>query len=716
MKKPTDLDNESALAAIREAVGEYDSAPEAPAMGAASHDAEVEAALAVLDGIVDRARADIGVLHDKPILAALYILQQYSSRHYESLIAKLRGIKNMRLRPLEAKIKGVGSNLHEIRPGESDVKTLADYFPNGSPLPDLEIPNGYWYTNDGTYLFRPQQSPETVAHGAIAVTGRTEDIDGGSYGVRLSWCRGRQWSHRLIDRTVMAEARMLTALAGYDFPVNSGNAKYQVKFLADLESQNYHRLPVKKTATRFGWMGDKGKECFLIGNQFINSDGEISITSIDERAEQWDTDGVVFRGNSIGENQIAEGYQPTGNYGDWVNAVFTASAYPVVMATIYASLTAPMLSILGCKNFIFSIDGDTSYGKTSAAGAGASVWGNPDISSPGAAMVTWGTTLYAIERRAAALRGLPVVLDDTKLAPKVRGEQEIIPKVIYMVASGRAAAKGQPNGLRSETLLETVMITTGEMPAVNFSLDGGTRNRVIEIEAAPFGGKSDKIEKVVNHLNRQFAANYGHAGPRFVQYLIKNRDQWARWRDEYRAKTEAYIAKAADLGITSGRAGRLAAYVAAIAQTAEIAHKALELPYRFYQPLDGLWADIAAQSNDPLSAEQAFKDVMSWCDQNKGRFIGWENDKAPAGGWAGKWHPGSDEIFIYPPIVEDLLRHKGFPAATPILKQWRDSGCMRCGKDQLRYTVQIHIVRGGSTERVYALKRPSEPETQLDDE
>jgi putative DNA primase/helicase len=686
--------------------------------GAVAPESELVAARAVLTDIVTRAAADVGVLHDGPVVAALLMLKKHASGEYESLIAKLRAVKGVRLRALEGKIKGAESNLRLVGQGESDIKTLADYFPHDSPLPELTIPAGYWFTDGSTLRLRAQQSPELIAHGAIAVTGRTEDIDGDGKGVRLSWSRGRGWSHRIVNRDVMAEARQLTALAGNDFPVTSVNAKEQVVFLAQLEADNYHRLPVKKTASRFGWMGKKGEEGFLLGGQFITPEGESIQTAIDENADQWDTAGVVFRGNSVGESQIAEGYRPHGNYGDWINAVVKASAYPVVMSTIYASLSSAMLHILDCKNFVYSIDGDTSYGKTSAATAGASVWGSPDVNAPGAAMTTWGTTLYAIERRAAVLRGLPVMLDDTKLAPKVRGEQEIIPKVIYMIASGRAAAKGMPGGLRAETLLETVLITTGEMPAVDFSNDGGTRLRVLEITAKPFGGKSDEIEKVVNHLNREFSANYGHAGPRFVKYLIQNRDKWNKWIDAYRAKIELLIARAADAGIGTGKAGRLAAYVALISQTAEIAHKALELPYTFYDPIETLWLDIARQAEDPLNADRAFDLVISWCNSHQNRFIGREMDDrtAPPSGWAGKWQRQSDEIFIYPHLVDDLLKAKGYPSADAVLRQWKEGGKLRCGTDQLRYTVQVRIRRGESAERVYALKHPNESETQLADD
>ncbi len=83
----------------------------------------------------------------------------------------------------------------------------------------------------------------------------------------------------------------------------------------------------------------------------------------------------------------------------------------------------------------------------------------------------------------------------------------------------------------------------------------------------------------------------------------------------------------------------MAAYAAAIAQTAEIAHKALALPFTFSQPLAGLWEDIAKQAEDPLNAEKAFRLVMSWCNSHQNRFIGREMDDrtAPSSGWDGKW-------------------------------------------------------------------------------
>jgi len=699
------------VATIREQFeGTVFSEPVNPNLGAVAPEADLVAARAVLADIVERARVDVAVLHESPIIAALLMLKKHSSGEYESLIVKLRAVKGVRLRSLEGKIRGAESNLRLANQNESDIKTLGDYFPNGSPLPELAIPNGYWFTDEATLKFRVQQSPEVVAHGAIVVTGRTEDIDGDGRGVRFSWSRGKGWAHKIVNRDVMAEARQLIALAANDFPVTSVNAKEQVEFLAKVEADNYHRLPVKKTASRFGWMGKKGEEGFLIGSQFIMPDGEIVKTAIDERSDQWDMAGVVFRGNSVGENQIAEGWRAEGNFGDWVNAVVKASAYPVVMATLYASLATPLLDILGCKNFIFSIGNDTSTGKSSAAACGASAWGNPDINAPGAAMVTWGARIFAIEKRAAVLKGLPLFLDETKLAPRERGEQKVIPDTLYMVGTGRAASKGQPGGLRAETLIRTILISTGEMPVVDASNDGGTRNRVLEISALPFGAKSDAIEKEVNHLNREFAANYGHAGPRFVQYLIRNRSKWNKWIDDYRAKIELYIAKAADARIGSGKAGRLAAYAALIAQTAELAHKALELPYKFYQPLDDMWADIARQAEDPLNAEKAYRHVISWCTSNQNRFFGRQLDErvAPAAGWAGRWSYGDTEIRIIPHILEKLLTDAGYPSKDAIFRQWVDRGWLQSDGSRFQKVARVLPGKLEGASRIYSIIAPDE--------
>lgn len=100
---------------------------------------------------------------------------------------------------------------------------------------------------------------------------------------------------------------------------------------------------------------------------------------------------------------------------------------------------------------------------------------------------------------------------------------------------------------------------------------------------------------------------------------------------------------------------------------------------------------------------KAFHYLMNWCSEHRERFIG--QGATAEGRIAGRWHETDDHIYIYSEIANQLLRDGGYHIK-PILRDWRDTGRMRTGKDQLRYTVQMRIIPGQVHVRVYALRIP----------
>lgn len=132
---------------------------------------------------------------------------------------------------------------------------------------------------------------------------------------------------------------------------------------------------------------------------------------------------------------------------------------------------------------------------------------------------SWDVTRVWIERASGVLSGLPLLLDDTKRARK----PQLVAQTLYDVASGRGRGRGSIKGTRRSGNWRTVLLSTGEQPAVNFSEDGGTRGRVLTLWGPPFGRADDKTAALVGRLDLAVRQNYGHAGPRFIQFIMAHR-------------------------------------------------------------------------------------------------------------------------------------------------------------------------------------------------
>jgi hypothetical protein len=533
---------------------------------------------------------------------------------------------------------------------------------------------------------------EPIAYGALLITGRTKDVDGEAEGLRLSWKRGGGWRHKIVDRGIVANARELVSLANTGFPVTSSDAKLQVEYFAKLEAVNFSALPTARTTSHMGWQGANCKSGFLVGRDFIGTDGKIVDAEIRADSMDWSKKAIAFRGADGGDDQVVEGYRCEGSLDGWIEAVEKITPHARVVCTIYAAFAPPLLQLLNLPNFILSLSARTSRGKSTAQRAAASIWGEPDERKPGTAFQTWDISKVGVERSSAVLTGIPLILDDTKRAKN----PQIIAEVLYLVASGRGRVRGSLKGLQTSKTWHTVLISSGEQPVISFTNDGGTRMRTLEIEGSPFGRESNETGQLVELFNLAIMSNYGHAGRRFIAWLIENLDQCDEWKQEIGRHAEAYVRQAVSEG-----SRRLALYAATIAQAAALAHAALDLPWAFEDPIQKLWAEISGEAEDPIGARRALRYLISFAWANEARFIGREtenykgNPVAPAAGWIGRWDRDEDFEFIgfYPHHVEDLLKAQKFnPEA--VLGEWRERGWLKVKDDGRRRFTCEHRIRG----------------------
>jgi len=147
--------------------------------------------------------------------------------------------------------------------------------------------------------------------------------------------------------------------------------------------------------------------------------------------------------------------------------------------------------------------------------------------------------------------------------------------MIYDVASGRGRARGSKEGLARNEAFRTVMLTSGEAQITSFSQEGGTRARVLELWGSPFGRADAATAQIVNRVNDGVLDDYGHIGPRFVRFLIANRQCWSEWREQYRLLRQQFAERAG----TNSVAARMAAHLAAIGMTITLVHQAVDMPW-----------------------------------------------------------------------------------------------------------------------------------------
>jgi len=549
----------------------------------------------------------------------------------------------------------------------------------GAPVADgTRLPNGYLF-DDGRLLREIARATasgdisirhELVAPCALVIVGRLRDVRSGRESTRIAW-RREGWHHQVVDRAVVANARKLVDLAGYGLPVNSTTARAQVDYLSAFEASNIQNLPRADMSAQMGWQ--QGYTSFLWGHRLITADAVGPAVVLDEVApEEWGGAGLAFRGADVGDEQLARGCELGGTMEGWLAAARELAQYPVAAMAIYASLASCLLEVVDANNFVVDWCYTTSSGKTTALRLAASVWGNPNERAGAAFVHGWDENRVWIERAAAVLTGMPLILDDTKRAKTPR----MVAQTVYDVQSGRGRGRGSLEGLRATSTWRTVLLSTGEDPITSFSEDGGTRARALPLWAQVFGQKDAATGEFVQRLDLEVRTHYGHAGPAFVRWLLSIRDQWGeRWeglRDAHRELRSRYVDKAGGDAVK----GRLAEYMATLEIAALCAEEAFGLELDCNEHFRRLWGLCTSEAAEADRASVALAHVLSWAHSNKDTFHG-RASRSPARGWSGKWE-GKDLLF-FPSVLDEVLTAAGHNV-TAMRRLWAERGWIESSK------------------------------------
>jgi hypothetical protein len=679
---------------------------------------------AVVDEMLKTAETDahsaVGeALGRKEAIEALASLRHTERHTFEHLLMQLRE-RGALAREVDALKSAVGKVKH-VR-FAADAATAHDGDAHhefaridaslNAPVPaDLLIPHDARVTERGVAVERGGNGDhppmlEVIAPTPVLLSARYVDAEEGGESVELVWKRDGRWCSHVAPRRTIADAHEILGLATFGFPVTSLTSRLLVEYLTNLEQINLRILPRVRMTRRLGWHDDQS--VFLWGESHVDANG---ITT-PNRAEQANV--LRFHPDDPGIAHLVSGFRANGDFQRWTDAIAPVLEFGAVVVGILTSLSTPLLQIVNAPNPILDFCGNTSKGKTTALRTGASVWGNPDETTGSSIVRTWDSTRVFVERLGATYHSLPLFLDETSMAP---GQGRLVAQFVYQVSSGQGRGRGSPRGVRPSGNWKTGLLTTGEQPLTSFAEGfGGTYARVLTLWGSPFG--ETVRATTVETLNAAVLDHYGHAGPKFVHYLLQHRTRWSEFRSSYRETVENYQASA-----RNSVASRLARTVAALDLTAKLASKdaAGVLPWQYAEmatAVGATWDAATTNAGDADRSLEALQKVISWSRRNRERFADGDckSTVAPPQGWAGRWDRGPEwtHIWIFPDLLEHELEGWGF-SPRAILNAWRDAKRLDThAEGRLRSQVRFQ----GERARMYAIPRAAvdaiEPDESTD--
>lgn len=318
-----------------------------------------------------------------------------------------------------------------------------------------------------------------------------------------------------------------------------------------IDSKNRVKLPdyllfrdpkdVVIAATRTGWT--KSGRAFVLHDKIIG----------DEK--------VHFQSESLSSVGAAK---TGGNYQQWQKLAGLCVGNPVLIVSVCVSLAGALLAKVDRDSGGVHWVGDSSTGKTTALVAGRSVWGGEDFQR------SWRTTSNGLEGVAALLSDTCLCLDEISEA-----DPREVGAMVYSLGNGTGKSRANRIGsARQVHRWRLSIISTGERSIAAAMAEAGKQAkaghlvRLLNIPATCQYGVFDNLHDFVDgremadHIRGECAKHYGHAGVKFIEYIIKQGDAdfgalLAQMETQF-TRTDTQAARAASRFALYALAGELA--------------------------------------------------------------------------------------------------------------------------------------------------------------
>lgn len=341
-----------------------------------------------------------------------------------------------------------------------------------------------WQASDeGIYLFNPNTGITDIVacYHPILPVERMKNLETGEERIRLAYKRNGRWDEIIVPKTAVTSASKIVALSGRGISVTSENAKFLVRYLADVENANDDHINVQYSSSKLGW----------IRGGFMPYDTEIS-----------------FDGD-IRCRQIYDSIQQAGSRNKWFDYVsgLRRTGRIEIKFMLAAAFSSVLIQPLSGLPFFVDLWGETGGGKSLTLALAASVWACPEES---AYIKDYKGTDVSLEVICDLLNHLPLILDDT--SKKNRKIEENFEGLVYDLCSGKGKSRSNKElSINRENHWRNCILTTGERPLTSYVTQGGAINRILEMECGvKLYDDPVSLLEVIQH-------NYGWAGREFVE-------------------------------------------------------------------------------------------------------------------------------------------------------------------------------------------------------
>lgn len=362
-------------------------------------------------------------------------------------------------------------------------------------LQKFTIPDGYSISAKFGIEKIDGEKTISVCRRPVIIQEKVINVEDGTTKFTLSHLtrKGKWQTVPATEAATIFDRNKLISLANFDLPVTSSNSTLLVDFLDAFRDVNEPVLSLSRTVPRCGWYHFDGKDFF-----------------VDPRRDCVTTDGEQpSRVEVDSGSQFAKSLRTAGSFKKWKEAYLLARQYPVARFIVAASVAAPLLNILGERNFLFYICAPTRAGKTTALYLAASAIGDEKI------IRSFDATKNGLVGAAADINDYAFLIDEKQVADNRIKEQ--FDNLVYSLANGLGRTKlNKDSTLKKLHDWRTIAVMTGETQLLPDNTAGGAFTRLLSIKTTNQILPPDVCKTTRDTVKH----NYGFALPRVIDQIF----------------------------------------------------------------------------------------------------------------------------------------------------------------------------------------------------
>lgn len=368
-------------------------------------------------------------------------------------------------------------------------KEVVEYDGGGLFFPELNNliynTNRYEMSSENfIYEVIPNVGKILVCYHPILPIEKYKNLEDGSEKIKIGFYKNHEWEYLIVDKSTISSSQSIVKLSDFGVAVTSENAKYLVKYLAEIENLNQDKISTNSSVSRLGWFGDDTLIPYADKYEF---DNEKDFPYLNEKFGQ------------------------SGELKDWVEFFRERRKHNNTSRIIMASaVSSILLKKIKQPGFTLHIWGESEYGKTVACMVGQSIFGNPSQNDGKGIGINFNFTAAGLEYRLNLYNNIPLFVNEMQHQKDAKDYD----KILFLISEGKGKSRAtKTGGISKENNWNNVVITNGEKNIIKDNSNAGAYNRCFSCEVTDY--LYEDLQEVADFAKE----NYGTVIREILKYL-----------------------------------------------------------------------------------------------------------------------------------------------------------------------------------------------------